>query len=706
MRKLLLISLFAIFLSVSLVAADFSLSSDGGTVDICKGSTSVILTEVSGSGSFTVSTGGEASSFTTTVPTSFDVDGSKKIYSYVNPSSGLEKGEYTLDVEVDDGSEKKTESYTVNVKDCHETTLSVISDKQICACEETYYSLTIENLGEFGETFELSIEGTAKDWTTFSPEEATIAAGESETVKATISPPCSVHGEYELAFKAKAKNSLASAESKANLEIASCYDYSLELPKESYDLCEGVGANVLLTIKNNGKIKNTFDIIIDGPEWISSEKSVEVGAGMNESIILIANPVSGSEGDYTLLAEVVPKDGGSKTGTTIALSVAKCHEMRLDLGKEFVSICGVGKDHTYPVKILNKGSVPDVSYLVLEGPSWAELEESEVSLDSEEEKEISLVLSIPGDIEKGEYGVKVRLTSANGAKSEALLGIKITGEEDCYGAEITSEKDFLAAESEKGKTFTLKLKNIGLEDSVFKLSLSGDAKEFSLLNPESVDLAPEAEEELYLFVSPQLFVEDGEYNLTVSAKVKGTDNSYSKDFTIVVGEEVKGTEDEEKEGNFITRFFSKIFSFFKSPFSDTNETISEDINATKEVNKTSAIVEGVAEEVQVADEEEAPVDEEPVEVVNETVAVNETVIEEVKEDSEGFEIIVNTSEGSNESIKIDVDALLNLNKGEEDTKFNFGEYKWYLGGALIIIAIIIALASGLIKKVVEFFEEE
>ena len=66
MRKLLLISLFAVLLSVGFAAA-FSISSEGSTYDVCRGSTSTIITSVTGSGDFDVATSGDASFFTTTV---------------------------------------------------------------------------------------------------------------------------------------------------------------------------------------------------------------------------------------------------------------------------------------------------------------------------------------------------------------------------------------------------------------------------------------------------------------------------------------------------------------------------------------------------------------------------------------------------------------------------------------------------------------
>jgi len=110
------------------------------------------------------------------------------------------------------------------------------------------------------------------------------------------------------------------------------------------------------------------------------------------------------------------------------------------------------------------------------------------------------------------------------------------------------------------------------------------------------------------------------------------------------------------------------------------------------------------------------VDEETPEITGDVVA--EEVLEEVEEETaeeneeleeESEEVVEEGKEVQvgDTTVAIDLDAIkAEVEEEEAASKMNFEDYKWYLAGAAIIIAMIVILSTGVIKKVIDFFEEE
>jgi len=622
MRKLLLISFLMILVSASLVSADFSLSSDSTSYDACSGSTITVVTQVTGSGSFSVTGSGSAGVFTTTVPASFSLsDDVQNVYSYVNPPSRTDGGLYNLEVAVNDGAGSKSQVYEINVKDCHGSSLDVTPEKLACACVDTEYSITLENLGDFTETFELSVDGLAEEWTTLSVEELSVGAGEKRAFSAVVSPPCNVHGVYEVEFNAKAIDSLASATATSDLDIQPCYEYELGLSQDSFSLCENIESEFSLSIKNLGTANNTFKINTE-PNWISADRTVNIDSGAEKTVKLTALPAFGTAGEFDLEVEVLSEKGSVKKSVTSDLNVEKCYGVSAKLSKSEENICDVERDYSYEIAVSNSGKLQDTVTLAVDGPEWASLEDKKVVLNPEGERTTNLNINFPSDVKKDNYKIKIKITSDNGAESEIALDLNVADEKDCYAPDLDVEEDSVVVGLEKGKTVSLSLENEGLDEATFIISLEGSAKKFTLINPEKVILRPGQDAELFLFLSPPLFTEEGEYNLMITAESQNVDAKDSEEIRVKVvekldesGKVVKSDDEDDAEGNFFARLFSRLISFFKNPL--------EGLEVAEEVDEEV--------EDETAEESEEVVEDEVEEEVVEEEVETEDVTEEEKE---------------------------------------------------------------------------
>ncbi|MBU2522702.1 MAG: hypothetical protein KKE23_00220 [Nanoarchaeota archaeon] len=756
-------ALFLILLMAGTVSA-FSISSDSQSASICIGSTKMLSSLVEGGGTFTVSQEGTASTFSTTVPNSFSTEGSQNIYSYITPSSKISPGDYTLRIKLSDGSEQKEHDYSITVKDCQKTEFSAESKKVTCPCQKTEFVLNIVNNADYSENFTLSAEGTLKGWIEFSEQSFRASSGEEKEIIAFVHAPCNINGQYDITFKLKPSRYFSSLSAKSEMDIQPCYDYSLNFENRVYFACENEQLIVPLTLSNEGSSDNSFSIDIDGPDWITYEKSADVDSGESNIINLIMNPPRDSAGNFTIKVNALSEYGNVNKKAETVMSVENCHELSMNFENDKETICNMDKEYSYLLSIRNSGKLHEDIDLSIEGPSWASLSEDSMFVERNESKEVYVDIKFPSDMEAGEYEIKVIASGATRSESTFIINTKYP--EDCFSSDISSEKDSIEVSLEGASIIAIEVKNDGLEESTFIIGLDGDASLFSMINPEIITLSPEKSETIYVYISPPSFTELRDYDLSIYSRVKDTNLVSSEDIKITVVNERMSSEpvDEESQKGFFSKMFSKIGSFFRTVWTQTasifslnsqeesnvedsnfENTGSENFSMETIVSEFENNVTGVSEEVEeeiiedVIKVEEATIElneadeimlNETVEtaetvekvgffsrifglgkteVLNETITLEEVTIEDVEETSnaeEATEEIEDITENVEESGGVDSNITqFNLDNAKKSL-LNFSAYKDYLIGMISLLILIIIFATGFWKKIIDFFDED
>lgn len=646
---------------VSSVSA-FSITADSDSASVCIGSTKMLSSLVEGSGSFTVLQEGTASSFSTTVPNSFSTDSSQNIYSYITPSSKISPGDYNLKVKVSEGSEQKEQNYSLTVKDCQKTEFSVDSKKMTCPCQKTEFVLNIINNADYSENYTLNAEGTLKGWINFSEQSFSLESGEEKEVIASVDAPCNINGQYDITFKLKPSHYFSSMTAKSEMDIEPCYEYSMEFGSSEYSSCENAQLIAPLTLSNKGTANNSFNINMEGPDWITYEKNISVSAGQSSIINFSMNPPRGSIGDFIIKLDVLSINGNVNKKAETKMTVENCYGISVRFENEKETVCDAKKEYSYPVIIQNSGKVDETINLSLEGPSWASLSTNIVSVKSNESQEVYVNVEFPSNIEAEGYEIKILASGVT--QSEDTITIDARYPEDCFSSQISPEKSSIEVLLEGSNTIPVEVKNDGLEESTFIIGLDGDAAPFSMINPEIITLGAGESKTLYLYVSPPSYTELGEYGLSINSRVKDTNFISSEEITVKVVNELSIVESNEtvKEG-FFSRMFSKIKSFFSGLFSSnvaeeqepTSENFTvENISTETIVSEVENLTENVTETVENVTEVIENVTVESIEpIVDETVkevTVKETV--EVNETTEVVENITLSNETiSNETVK-------------------------------------------------------
>ena len=105
--------------------ADFELFTESSPGEICPGSTGLFTDLIQNTGvdplSFTISTSGTASAFSTAVPMGFTLypEQIRTIFTYISPYSTTNIGTYSLDMIATTDGDAKELSHNVIVKDCY-----------------------------------------------------------------------------------------------------------------------------------------------------------------------------------------------------------------------------------------------------------------------------------------------------------------------------------------------------------------------------------------------------------------------------------------------------------------------------------------------------------------------------------------------------------------------------------------------------------
>lgn len=697
------IHIFAIFISLILLAANasaFSISSETSSKSICIGSTATISTLVEGKGSFTVTQEGSASAFSMTVPPEFEIDGAQNVYSYVTPSSRIAAGDYELKVRVAGEGETKEQKYAINVKDCPKSEFRVESRKITCPCQKASFILSLANNADYAETYSLSAEGTLKEWMSLSEKSITLQPNEEKDITASIDAPCNVHGQYALSFKAKPSRYFSSLTAKSVLDIQPCYEYSLSFRNAEYSMCENDVLSVPLALLNEGTADNLFKISIDGPKWVSYDDKTQLKSGDERMLNITLSPPYGTSGNFTIKVDVLSEYGNVNKKAEMKAKVDHCYGLSAYFSSKEEAICDPGREYSYAFMIKNSGRFDELINLSLEGPEWATFGKSSLALKANESMEIRLNAKLPSNAEAGIYRIKAK-ASGKVSEAEDSITVKVATLEECYSPALSLQEDSVSIEREESKILTAELKNNGIDESTFIIGLDGDAASFSTVNPGIVKLKPGKSEKLYIYISPQIFAEEKDYALNISARVKDTKIASSENIKIKVIEQeeekegAKGENETAKQG-FFSRIFSKIKSFFSEIFSSgkSEKPKSESLNFSDITIPPKTVLEA---------QNQSEVKKE-----KETVMIIGSITDLSGSKQAGNVSESNESENQEESGELEeanFSSTLNWENAKKSL-LNFSAYKSYLLGAISVILIIIIFATGFWKKIIDFFDEE
>ena len=508
--------------------AEFAFTSEQALQETCPTMFTVYEFTVTNTGdaidTYTVSKSGSAAPWAIISPPGFVLQpgASQTLYVYVTPSKSAQTGDYTLDLTVSaNKGGTVSNSAALTVGDCHK--LSLTSDKdteEICTGSITDYSVTVTNDGQWSENLRLSLAGSAAPWSSISEEFLRLEKGESRTVSVFVNPIANEVGNFDVSVTARSLDSNAIADKNLNLNILGCFGLDLSVDENFYGFCENSEIRVPILIKNPGTAINSYSLTIDGPEWVSLEKTnINLNSEQESIVNVVLYPGYGIRGNYPIRVSAVSDNGNKNDAVDITANVLQCHDVKLTISDKEDSICPQTTKE-YNIGIMNTGNSSERFGLRLNGPTWAELDTTFATLAPQESGDITLTVSPPTSVIPGQYAITVEAESQEASRvndRDSIL-INIAPRNSCFGVRTTAERNQIKVAYGEGTLVPLVIENIGSETNTFTFDIAGDGAEFAQLNPSSITVKGNSADTTYLYVAVPDKTQKQVYMIVISAR--------------------------------------------------------------------------------------------------------------------------------------------------------------------------------------------
>ena len=538
----------------------------------------VVNTGESSSG-FSVNTQGAADVWSTSVPTGFSLGSGeqKVVYTYVTPGKNAVPGTYSLDVIISGGSESKTISHPVTIKSCYGAELSSSrTEEAVCPLETVKYNFVLTNSGEYRDTFDLKVEGQIANKISLSDSLVTLDPGKSKEIIVFVTGPSEAN-KFDFTIVAKGQGSGIVESFGYLLNVKSCFDFDVEVEKTNYDFCEHSVVKVPIKLRNLGTSVNEYDILVDGPQWVTLDKDyTKLGIKQKDLATMLFVPDYGINGPFKVGLEVIPKKGEVKAVHNFNVNVRKCNDVSLEIAEEKVRLCN-GLDSQYEAIIKNTGeNTHEFVVDLIDPPDWLSFNEIKptFTLEPNEIKKLFLKATPGMDVVPKAYPVSVKVKSLDESSVTAFAEDKIEIEtvdvNSCYNPSLEIENDDIVVYEDATSTIPITINNNGISSGSFNLVISGTASNFVQITPSILKIDPGKSEVAYLYIAPSSQIGVGDYELVVSVRLENSEFLESKKITIEVTdnpEDATVTEQiVEKEVSSVNGKLSNYYSTLKEKF--------------------------------------------------------------------------------------------------------------------------------------------
>jgi len=242
----------------------------------------------------------------------------------------LTEGNFTIKTEVSSvtGNVKQTLDTKINVRKCYNVLADIDKETdRLCNAVSNKYEVRIKNLGEFSNTFDLTVSGAP--WAELSESSITLNAGEEKILTLDIHPPYDADAKtYKITVQAKDPVSQASYSDSIDINVATteqCYQPAINVKQESLEIMKDNAATDLIIIENKGTDNATYIVDLSGTASKFSEINpgiVTILPGKAEIIYLyIAPTLLTNAGDYEAIVTARMKDSTVLSSKTIQIKV-------------------------------------------------------------------------------------------------------------------------------------------------------------------------------------------------------------------------------------------------------------------------------------------------------------------------------------------------------------------------------------------------
>ncbi|MCK5022814.1 MAG: hypothetical protein KAS04_01440 [Candidatus Aenigmarchaeota archaeon] len=466
-------------------------------IDMCENTPFQYIAEVSNNGK-------DSEEFEITAISSWD---NKEIYKdtvvinsgeteevYVDITTPEESGVITLNiVSKESYAETKMETQ-VNVRNCYDFRASIEpKETQSCIGGSSKFVLAVENLGETFDTYDVRLP----DWVVLEKESIEVLAGQEETMDLFAYPELEGTTSFDVIVVSRAYPS-SKIILAGNVVAAECKGVAVIVTPAEQEVCKGNDAELSISMKNTGKVPDTYELTSSIGSLESNKANVEPGQISKVGLTIKTDKLEFGATEVIVNA----KSGEMSDENKVILNVKNCYAVEIAVSPQTSEVC-VGDYINYTLAVKNIGEFTD-SYKFF----FEKAQIGETTLEQGQIKVFATGMVV--DSESGEYEFNFKAVS-DFVLTEAKVKITVKENDECYSLEIESEENALMIKNGEGTALAIKITNSGERAEVYDFVMEGP--EWVYISENSVQVLPGEEKHIYLYASPDYDVEDGVYDV-------------------------------------------------------------------------------------------------------------------------------------------------------------------------------------------------
>ena len=302
----------------------------------------------------------------------------------------------------------------------------------IGTAEETLtFQLTLDNIGNAGDTYDLALSGLPADWNQTLPSSVSIDpyASQGATLEVLVETDRPVGGSYLL--------DLIATSNKTSVSKSLVLNITVEVEKGVELLCTVASPLVAykgttqaqLTLKNLGNVQDSFALTFeDDPSWTVALDADDVDIAPYAEAKLFANITAKADAAPGLHTLTVEADSllhaGLKDSADLSLTLQQVYGLELEAK---FSAAMADNSYTINATITNTGNGRDTFTLALEIPDgWTSDFDDETTLNAGERTTFTVIVIAAKDATAKVYPIKVTAASKGDPKETMAMTLNVT----------------------------------------------------------------------------------------------------------------------------------------------------------------------------------------------------------------------------------------------------------------------------------------
>lgn len=393
---------------------------------------------------------------------------------------------------------------------------------QACPSGSSSHTITLTNDNDIDATYSIDVTPPWPGSATLSKQTVSVAAGETERAYLWVQAPADASpGTYTFTATVTNQETGESTRVSGETTVLSCRAVDVEIAQAQQTVCRAEDATYTVTVENTGQVEETYDL--SAATGTLSTGTVTLAPGKQTTVTLTRSSTEVVDGEVSVTAESRSSYASDTARSKFTAQV--CRSVELFVTPSSQAVCEE-ETATVTTTVRNTGIQTD-TYTVATNTGTTET----VTLAPNTSTSIDLAV----EQAVGEHQVAVRATSNSYSAVTASRDADVTVN-NCHDLAlgITGTRT-VHVDADNRTLLQVGLRNNGTQENTYTIDLS--APEWVDVKPATATIPAEGAKTAYVYVAPDFFSDQGEYNATIRVSDASGQVAKTVRADIIVGNE-------------------------------------------------------------------------------------------------------------------------------------------------------------------------